>query len=66
MVFSIPFEIGFEVLNELLKQKIPYRKHATEDEPEEFVIEIDVQEEFVDTATEIVNKVAEKYNIIRK
>jgi hypothetical protein len=63
MLFSIPVEIGFEVLNEFLKQNIFYKKHAAEDEPEDFVIEVDVQEEFVDRATEIVNKIAEKHNI---
>ncbi|MEE9591160.1 MAG: hypothetical protein V3W26_01475 [Thermodesulfobacteriota bacterium] len=63
MLFSIPVEIGFEVLNEFLKQNIFYKKHAAGDEPEDFVIEVDVQEEFVDRATEIVNKIAEKHNI---
>ncbi len=63
MLFSIPVEIGFEVLNEFLKQNIFYKKYAAGDEPEDFVIEVDVQEEFVDRATEIVNNIAEKHNI---
>ncbi len=65
MVFSIPIEIGFDVLNEFLKQNISYSKHEPKDESDELVIEINVQDEFVDRATGVVNKIAERFNVGR-
>ncbi|MFQ5586937.1 MAG: hypothetical protein ACE5GF_08980 [Thermodesulfobacteriota bacterium] len=65
MIFSIPMEISFEVLNQFLKHNILYKKHAGEEEPEEMVIELDVDDAYVDEATEIVDTVAKKFNIER-
>jgi hypothetical protein len=65
MIFSIPIEISFEVINQFLKREIPYKKYAGEEEPEEMVLELDVDDDYVDEATGIVDTVAKKFNIER-
>jgi len=61
MKFSFPIDIGFQVLNELIKKDIPYSKCATEEEPVDeqsvFAIDIDVHDDYVDQATDIVNSI---------
>lgn len=62
MKFSIPVDIGFQVLNELIKKDIPYSKSESfEDEPENeeavFAISIEVDDNYADEASAIVNKI---------
>lgn len=62
MKFSIPVDIGFQVLNELIKKNIPYSKSGSfEDEPENeeavFAIAIEVDDDYVNEATAIINQV---------
>ncbi len=63
MFFSIPIEIGFEVLNEFMKRNIPYSKHTSDEEPDDFVIDVDIHDDYVKEAEEIVNRVVERYNL---
>ncbi|MCP3677780.1 MAG: hypothetical protein GY721_09385 [Deltaproteobacteria bacterium] len=65
MVFSIPIEISFEVIDQFLKKEIPYKKHEGEEEPEEMVLELDIDDDYVDEATGIVDSVAKRFNIER-
>ncbi|MFQ5329879.1 MAG: hypothetical protein ACE5D4_07815 [Thermodesulfobacteriota bacterium] len=65
MIFSIPMEISFEVINQFLKKEIPYTKHEGDEESEEMVLELNVDDDYVDEATEIVDSVAKKFNIER-
>ena len=58
MKFSIPVEIGFQVLNTFIKENIPYSKYDTGEEPSDvFSIGIDVEDGFADRAKEIINSV---------
>lgn len=58
MRFSIPVEIGFQVLNKFIKEDIPYRKFEAEDDDSEvFSIDIAVDDDYVDQATDIVNQI---------
>lgn len=62
MLFSIPIELGFEVLNEFMKFDIYYSRSKADAEPEGNVIEVDVDDDCVDRAEEIVDRVAAKFN----
>jgi len=66
MIFTIPIEISFEVLNQFIKQSIPYTKHAGEEEPEEMVLELNIDDDYVDVATDIVDTVAKRFNLERE
>lgn len=58
MRFSIPVEIGFEVLNRFIKEDILYSKSETEHEDSEvFSIDIIVEDDYADQATAIVNEI---------
>ena len=57
MKFSIPIDIGYEVLNSFMKGDIPYKKSETEDENAIFNIDIEVDDEFADKAGEIINNI---------
>lgn len=59
MKFSIPVEIGFQVLNTFIKENIPYCKYdpGEENEAEVFCIGIDVDDDFSDRAKEIIKGV---------
>ncbi len=57
MRFSIPVEIGFQVLNIFMKENIPYSKCDSEEEDEVFSFGIIVDEEFAARAKEIIKGV---------
>lgn len=57
MKFSIPIDIGFEVLNKFIKEGILYKKSESEDESAIFNIDIDVDDEFSARAGEIINSI---------
>ena len=57
MKFSIPVDIGFEVLNRFMKEGILYKKSETEDENAIFNIDIEVEDEFSTRAGEIINSI---------
>ena len=57
MKFSIPVEIGFQVLDRFIKEGVIYSKALTENEEEISNIELEVDDECVDQATDIVNEI---------
>ena len=57
MKFSIPVEIGFQVLDRFMKEGIIYSKALSENEEEIYNIELEVDDECVDQATDIVNEI---------
>ncbi len=57
MKFSIPVEIGFQVLDRFMKEGVIYSKALTENENEIYNIELEVDDECVDQATDIVNSI---------